>query len=69
MLIKLGEESVSIEPGMRIAQMIIIPVTKVKIQEVKELSETERHDRGFGSTGMKEIIKIEKSIKNSKKKK
>ena len=68
-LINFGEESVSVEPGMRIAQIIIIPVTKVQIKEVKELGETERHDRGFGSTGMKEIIKIEKSIKNSKKKK
>ena len=68
-LINFGEESVSVEPGMRIAQIIIIPVTKVQIKQVKELSETERHDKGFGSTGMKEIIKIEKSIKNSKKKK
>ena len=67
-LINFGEESVSVEPGMRIAQIIIIPVTKVKIKEVKDLGKTERHDRGFGSTGMKEIIKIEKSIKNSKKK-
>ena len=67
-LINFGEESVSVEPGMRIAQIIIIPVTKVQIKQVKELSETERHDRGFGSTGMKEIIKIEKSIKGSKKK-
>ena len=53
---------------MRIAQIIIIPVTKVKVQEAKELSETERHDKGFGSTGMKEIIKIEKSMKKAKKK-
>src|SRR3989338_4317505 len=68
-LINFGEESVSVEPGMRIAQIIIIPVTKVQIKQVKELSETERHDRGFGSTGMKEIIKIEKSMKKSKNKK
>lgn len=68
-LINFGEESVSVEPGMRIAQIIIIPVTKVRIQEVRELSETERHDKGFGSTGMKEIIRFEKSIKKSKKKK
>ncbi|HLD37779.1 MAG TPA: dUTP diphosphatase [Candidatus Nanoarchaeia archaeon] len=67
-LINFGEESVSVEPGMRIAQMIIIPVTRVQIKEVKDLGETERHDKGFGSTGMKEIIKIEKSIKGSKKK-
>src|SRR3989338_6646315 len=68
-LINFGEESVSVEPGMRIAQMIIIPVTKVQIKQVKELSETERHDKGFGSTGMKEIIRFEKSMKKSKNKK
>lgn len=65
-LINFGEESVSVEPGMRIAQIIIIPVTKVNIKQVKELSETERHDKGFGSTGMKEIVRFQKSMRKSK---
>ena len=56
-LINFGEESVEVEKGMRIAQMIIIPVVKVKIKEVKTLSLTDRYDRGFGSTGMKHVIK------------
>jgi len=56
-LINFGEETVQIEKGMRIAQMIIIPVVKVKIKEVKALSVTDRYDRSFGSTGMKHIIK------------
>ena len=56
-LVNFGDETVHIEKGMRIAQMIILPITKVKIEEVKSLSITGRYDRGFGSTGMKEIIK------------
>jgi len=56
-LINFGEETVEVEKGMRIAQMIIIPVVKVKIKEVKILSLTDRYDRGFGSTGMKHVIK------------
>jgi dUTP pyrophosphatase len=37
--------------GMRIAQMLILPVPKVKIVEVKELDDTKRGKRGFGHTG------------------
>lgn len=56
-LTNFGDEEVVIEKGMRIAQMIIIPVEKIKITEVKELSETKRGKRGFGSTGVTDIIK------------
>jgi len=52
-----GDEEVVIEKGMRIAQMIIIPVEKVKIVETKKLSETKRGKRGFGSTGDMDILK------------
>ena len=55
-------ETAYIERGMRIAQMIILPVAKVKIREAKKLSETARGSRGFGSTGLKEILEIEKEI-------
>ena len=37
--------------GDRGAQIIIIPYPTVKFTEVQELSETERNDGGFGSTG------------------
>jgi dUTP pyrophosphatase len=63
-LINLSEETKYVEQGMRIAQMIIIPVIKPKIIEVKELSNTERGDRGFGSTGIKELEKLNKELKN-----
>jgi len=56
-LVNCGEHDVQVEKGMRIAQMIILPVTKAKLKEVKELSSTERDKRGFSSTGFREIIK------------
>ena len=50
-LINLGRESFMIEPGMRIAQMVIAPVAQAVIQEVETLDETTRGAGGFGSTG------------------
>ena len=52
LLINLGEEEFLIERGMRIAQMVIAPVTQVRVIEVKETSGTERGAGGFGSTGV-----------------
>lgn len=56
-LVNFGEEEVEIEKGMRIAQMIILPITKVGVKIVKSLPETKRGSKGFGSTGMKERLK------------
>ncbi len=42
-----------IEPGERIAQMIIQPYLNVEFEERDELSDTERGHFGFGSTGQK----------------
>lgn len=39
-------------PGDRIAQMVIAPFVRVVLDEVGELSATERGDGGFGSTGV-----------------
>ena len=50
-LINLGKKPFVIERGMRIAQMLILPVPAVKLVEVKELDETRRGKRGFGHTG------------------
>jgi len=52
-LINFGEDKVTIEEGMRIAQMVIVPVKKLAIKEVKELSKTERTGKDFGHTGLK----------------
>ena len=46
----------TIERGMRIAQMVIAPITQVTFTQVEELSETIRGEGGFGSTGVKEEV-------------
>lgn len=38
--------------GDRVGQLIIIPYPQIKFEEVKELSETERGEKGYGSTGL-----------------
>ena len=50
-LINLGRDSFTVEPGMRIAQMVICPIYRAQIEEVSELSDTARGQGGFGSTG------------------
>ena len=45
------EESQFIEPGERIAQMILLPYIEMKFNEVDELSDTSRGDSGFGASG------------------
>ncbi len=52
LLINLGEHDFVIEPDMRIAQMIIAPCVQANWQECEYLSETERAEGGFGSTGV-----------------
>ena len=50
-LMNLGQEPFVVEPGDRIAQMIVAPVTRVAWSEAEELDATERGEGGFGSTG------------------
>jgi dUTP pyrophosphatase len=50
-LINHGHDTVSIQPGDRIAQLVFAPVIRVKLVEVAELSATQRSDGGFGHTG------------------
>lgn len=51
-LANLGDEPFEITRGMRIAQMVIAPVTQVRVAEISEISETSRGAGGFGSTGV-----------------
>ena len=53
-LINLGDRPFEVSRGMRIAQMIVAPVTQLVWQEQEELSETARGTGGYGSTGAKE---------------
>ncbi len=50
-LINLGPAAVTIERGMRIAQMVVAPVTRVAWETVTELPAQRRGAGGFGSTG------------------
>jgi dUTP pyrophosphatase len=50
-LINLGNESFVIQPGERIAQLVLAPVYQADLQWVDALGETERGAGGFGSTG------------------
>lgn len=52
-LINHGQKYFKVEQGIRIAQMVLCPITKAKIKEVNELEDTERGEGGFGSTGIK----------------
>lgn len=52
-LINLSKEDFTIQRGDRIAQMAIMEVLKPQIEVLDELSETQRADGGFGSTGVK----------------
>jgi dUTP pyrophosphatase len=44
------EETFAVEPGMRIAQLVVVPVAGVSVVELDELPESERGARGFGSS-------------------
>jgi dUTP pyrophosphatase len=50
-LINLSLENFKIEPGQRIAQMVLCPVVKAELVEVDTLPESVRGSGGFGSTG------------------
>ena len=50
-LVNLSNTPFTIEPGERIAQMIVARYEQVECQAVESLSETERGAGGFGSTG------------------
>ena len=52
-LINLGQETFTVEKGLRIAQMVVCPIVQAQLKEVDDLSETERGKGGFGSTGTK----------------
>lgn len=52
-VVNLSNETYTIEPQERIAQMVIARVEQAKIEVTVELTKTERGEGGFGSTGSK----------------
>lgn len=53
-LANLGTETFTIEPGMRIAQMVVAPVSRVAWEPVDALPDSRRGAGGFGSTGLQQ---------------
>ena len=51
-IINLGNAPFTITRGMRIAQMVIAPVTRGQFAEVADLDDSDRGEGGFGSTGV-----------------
>ncbi len=51
-----GDKAYTVEPGERIAQLVIIPVVHALFDVVDDFEETERGDGGFGSTGKQAVL-------------
>ena len=51
-LANFGETAFKVEPGMRIAQLVIAAVANVSVEVSDTLSSTERGSGGYGSTGV-----------------
>jgi dUTP pyrophosphatase len=58
-LINLGADSFVVRRGMRVAQLVVAPVTRVAIVEVAALPPTERAAGGLGSTGLGTGVRAE----------
>jgi dUTP pyrophosphatase len=54
-LINHGRRAFVVKRGMRIAQLVVVPVLHAVWQETDGLDETARGDRGFGSTGVSSV--------------
>lgn len=50
-LVNLSNEDFTIEPGMRVAQMVLSKYDKIEWNEIEDLGETKRGEGGYGSTG------------------
>lgn len=51
LLINLGQEPFTLTHGLRLAQLVVAPVTRIVWEDVSELPETGRGAGGFGHTG------------------
>ena len=50
-LVNLGREPYTVQPGDRIAQLMVVPVVQPTVTVAEDLDETDRGAGGFGSTG------------------
>ena len=51
-VVNVSNETVFIQKGMKIAQLLFIKISTPEIQFIDELSESDRGEKGFGSTGI-----------------
>jgi dUTP pyrophosphatase len=51
LLVNLGQDPHLVDPGDRIAQLIVAPIARALVLEVESLSESSRGEGGFGHTG------------------
>jgi dUTP pyrophosphatase len=51
LLVNLGPQPFAVTRGMRIAQLVVAPITRARLIETAELAATSRGAGGFGSTG------------------
>ena len=47
-----SNENIEITPGDRVAQLVVIRVNQVLLEQVEEFNLSDRGDKGFGSTGI-----------------
>jgi len=52
-LINYGMDEIQIEAGMKFAQILFVPVSKFIVEEVREVSKTDRTGKKLGSSGVK----------------
>ena len=50
-LVNLSQEAYTVQPGDRIAQLMVVPVERPTVSLVEDLDDTSRGSGGFGSTG------------------
>ena len=46
-----GQTTFTIQPGERIAQLVVVPVVQVEFEVVEEFAQSQRGAGGFGSSG------------------
>jgi dUTP pyrophosphatase len=59
LLVNFGTEAVTIDRGMRIAQLVLAPISRARFETVPDLDATLRAAGGFGSTGMRTLDSVE----------
>ena len=48
-----SQESFTIQPGYRVAQLVVLPITRVSLQVVDTFADSARGEGGFGHTGVR----------------